>query len=220
MRYTGPVENRRLVLDDEYNLRTEFKNDNFCCDQLRFHINYKERIILYIDRHKEYAIRCSVDEDKSHNISGTVQIIIDSEGFDIHESEDSTLSTPGHQDNSNNITSTPIYEGEGGDILSTPGAESDISNDTGFGEASGVPDTNVLYSDSKTTIDDSAKKHILDGDGDFGGGGHRYGTGKPGKSEFPQNWDDNRIIESIIDVAKDPKSSVTQSWGGRVVNYL
>ena len=36
-------------------------------------------------------------------------------------------------------------------------------------------------------------KHILDGEP--GGGGHRHGIGKPGKTEFPASWDDKKIIE-------------------------
>ncbi|WIE63071.1 DUF6531 domain-containing protein [Curtobacterium sp. MCLR17_032] len=51
------------------------------------------------------------------------------------------------------------------------------------------------------------RKHILDGevrgDGSFGGG-HRHGTGFPGKSEFPASWSDGRIIHDISDVATDP----------------
>ena len=39
--------------------------------------------------------------------------------------------------------------------------------------------------------DDRAKRHILDGDGT--GGGHKAGTGKPGKSEFPKDWSDAKI---------------------------
>ncbi|PZE39357.1 EndoU domain-containing protein [Curtobacterium sp. MCPF17_031] len=41
------------------------------------------------------------------------------------------------------------------------------------------------------------------GDGSFGGG-HRQGTGFPGKSEFPASWSDGRIIHDISDVATDP----------------
>ena len=40
-------------------------------------------------------------------------------------------------------------------------------------------------------------------------GGHRFGTSQPGKTEFPQNWDDNKVIYDISDVATDPNSS----WG-------
>jgi Bacterial EndoU nuclease len=58
-------------------------------------------------------------------------------------------------------------------------------------------------------------KHILDGDDT--GGGHRAGTGKPGKSEFPADWSDDKILTEISDVATDPKSKRVPSWGGREI---
>jgi hypothetical protein len=45
-------------------------------------------------------------------------------------------------------------------------------------------------------------KHILDGD--RWGGGHRHGTGRPGKTEFPASWDDEKIIGHVLDVARTP----------------
>ena len=45
--------------------------------------------------------------------------------------------------------------------------------------------------------------HILDGDGK-GGGGHRHGTGQPGKTEFPAAWNDAKIIDTLLDVARRP----------------
>jgi len=44
--------------------------------------------------------------------------------------------------------------------------------------------------------------HVLEGDKT--GGGHRHGTGKPGKTEFPAGWDDEKIIDSALDVARKP----------------
>lgn len=44
--------------------------------------------------------------------------------------------------------------------------------------------------------------HILDGD--VWGGGHRHGTGRPGKTEFPVDWDDERITGHVADVARNP----------------
>jgi hypothetical protein len=44
--------------------------------------------------------------------------------------------------------------------------------------------------------------HILDGD--LTGGGHRHGTGKPGKTEFPASWDDGKVIGTVLDVARRP----------------
>src|SRR5436305_4284764 len=45
--------------------------------------------------------------------------------------------------------------------------------------------------------------HILDGE-PGGGGGHRHGTGIPGKTEFPASWDDKKIIDTVADVARRP----------------
>ena len=36
------------------------------------------------------------------------------------------------------------------------------------------------------------------------GGGHRHGTGKPGKTEFPAAWKDEKIIDNVLDVARKP----------------
>lgn len=47
--------------------------------------------------------------------------------------------------------------------------------------------------------------HILDGDP--WGGGHRHGTGRPGKTEFPSGWDDEKIIGHTLDVARHPDGS-------------
>jgi hypothetical protein len=44
--------------------------------------------------------------------------------------------------------------------------------------------------------------HVLEGDST--GGGHRHGTGKPGKTEFPAGWNDEKIIDSALDVARKP----------------
>ena len=46
--------------------------------------------------------------------------------------------------------------------------------------------------------------HILDGDKTGGGGGHRHGVGKPGKTEFPASWDDKKVMDNVVDVARRP----------------
>jgi hypothetical protein len=47
-------------------------------------------------------------------------------------------------------------------------------------------------------------EHILDGD--KWGGGHRSGVGRPGKTEFPADWNDERINGHIMDVARSPEA--------------
>jgi hypothetical protein len=58
------------------------------------------------------------------------------------------------------------------------------------------------------------RTHILDGDAY--GGGHRHGTGRPGKTEFPASWDDEKIVGNILDAAQRPDSPpVYQHWNDR-----
>ena len=61
--------------------------------------------------------------------------------------------------------------------------------------------------------------HILDGDPTpAGGGGHRSGTGKPGKTEFPASWDDEKIMGHVLDVARRPDCPPAhQHWNDRWV---
>jgi hypothetical protein len=54
--------------------------------------------------------------------------------------------------------------------------------------------------------------HILDGD--VTGGGHRHGTGSPGRTEFPAHWSDDRILDAITAVARHPES-VRLQWNER-----
>ena len=55
------------------------------------------------------------------------------------------------------------------------------------------------------------RTHILDGDKT--GGGHRHGVGKPGKTEFPASWNDERVIANVLDVARRPDKPPThQDW--------
>ncbi len=59
--------------------------------------------------------------------------------------------------------------------------------------------------------------HILDGDAD-GSGGHRHGIGNPGKTEFPGSWDDKKIIDALLDVARRPDQPPGhQEWNDRWV---
>ena len=55
--------------------------------------------------------------------------------------------------------------------------------------------------DKVSTISPQRRVHILHGDAT--GGGHIYGAGKPCKSEFPQNWNENKIIEEVELIASN-----------------
>ena len=52
--------------------------------------------------------------------------------------------------------------------------------------------------DNYVDITGNSGQHILNG--------HRSGTGKPGKTEFPASWNDNRILHQVSDIATDPNA--------------
>ena len=66
------------------------------------------------------------------------------------------------------------------------------------------PDYTNLASPQRTT-------HILDGNGP-GSGGHRW-PGAPGKTPFPRDWSDARIMHEVSDIATDPAARWTQQTG-------
>jgi hypothetical protein len=72
-------------------------------------------------------------------------------------------------------------------------------------------------SEKPSLLDPSGEKHVLDGDGPNSGGGHRPGTGKSGKSEFPPTWSDDKIKGEISDVATDPHSTRIPGHRGRTI---
>jgi RHS repeat-associated protein len=63
------------------------------------------------------------------------------------------------------------------------------------------------------------RRHILDGEvrpNGSHGGGHRGGTGFPGKSEFPRSWSDDKIMDHVSDVATDPSSMTRPGRNGDI----
>ena len=74
--------------------------------------------------------------------------------------------------------------------------------------------------DPHPLIDEQAEKHILEGEeypnGKIGGG-HRAGTGHSGKTEFPDSWSDDKILDEISDVATDPASTSEEDGNATIV---
>jgi len=64
----------------------------------------------------------------------------------------------------------------------------------------------------KARVSPERRTHIVDGDDT--GGGHRYGTGR-GKTEFPPDWSDDKIIGELESVANDPASNRSLQPNGR-----
>ena len=93
-----------------------------------------------------------------------------------------------------------------------PGADGGAAREQVPAAPEAAADTSKTYPD---LTDEQAKRHILAGDKT--GGGHRYGTGKPGKSEFPESWSDEKLLGEISDVATDPAADRRVRPNGRTI---
>ena len=89
-----------------------------------------------------------------------------------------------------NHTGSPAVEDLTGNIISTPILDAAGPN---------VVTMENPHSIDNISIPEDRARHILDGEGRSGG--HRYGTGIPGKTEFPASWSDDDILEAIRQVA-------------------
>lgn len=61
------------------------------------------------------------------------------------------------------------------------------------------------------------REHILEGDSS-GGGGHLW-PGKPGKTAFPKNWSEEKIMHEISDIATDPSLKWIQQTGSTGADF-
>lgn len=67
---------------------------------------------------------------------------------------------------------------------------------------------------SEIHLPDGRGQHLLDGAGpDAEGGGHRHGTGRPGKTEFPRDWSDDVILRTVENIARKPDVAELQPNG-------
>lgn len=77
----------------------------------------------------------------------------------------------------------------------------------------GAPEAVLERND--VNISERRIEHILYGD--TTGGGHRYGAGVPCKSEFPQSWDDQKIIDTTKRIAANDNLNWRQEGNGYFV---
>lgn len=83
----------------------------------------------------------------------------------------------------------------------------DADDKAGSGSGDGTAPYDIRMSAERRT-------HILEGDET--GGGHRHGVGRPGKTEFPADWDDAKIMDHVLSVARAPDElPVQQRWNER-----
>jgi hypothetical protein len=59
-----------------------------------------------------------------------------------------------------------------------------------------------------------ARTHILWGEPD-GGGGHFFDSGMPGKTVFPENWDEDQVVNAVTEVANNPDRTPVEQPNGR-----
>lgn len=58
--------------------------------------------------------------------------------------------------------------------------------------------------------------HVVNGDDDDDeSGGHAFGTGRPGKTEFPAGWDEEDIREALAAVADQPNRIILPEEGNQ-----
>ncbi|MGW5753702.1 EndoU domain-containing protein [Nocardia rhamnosiphila] len=103
-----------------------------------------------------------------------------------------------------------------------PGKEG-TNNDGGSGEGGDTGSSGTQWdkaagdkpSPEKVAITLPRQIHILDGDGTDNSGGHAPGTGMPNKTEFPEGWEDEKIISRIEDVARNPDQPPVLQDNGR-----
>ncbi len=73
-------------------------------------------------------------------------------------------------------------------------------------------ETTTQQFNKASAISDQRRVHILMGDRT--GGGHMFGAGKPCKSEFPSDWDEDKIIETIDLIAANDNASWEKQRNG------
>jgi hypothetical protein len=119
-------------------------------------------------------------------------------------------------DNSGETTTGTRLDNSG---ETTTGTRLDNSRDTAERAGSGwntpdVRDHPDRPAEGDIRLPADRQRHILDGDGPGRpGGGHRHGTNKPGKTEFPERWTDEAIPQIVEDVARRPDSAERQRTG-------
>lgn len=101
------------------------------------------------------------------------------------------------------------YSGDAETDVAQSGERADTHNGSAWDEVEAEERPPV----DATQVTPERKTHILDGDDN--GGGHRHGTGKPGKTEFPASWSDAKIINLLQDVARCPDETPIHQDNGR-----
>lgn len=105
-----------------------------------------------------------------------------------------------------------IFKGSSGQLSGTPIYWMVVNDSADVDLTSNI---RGLGSDSDLNLATPGRtNHILNGDAT--GGGHLW-PGRPGKSPFPQNWSENKIMNTVSDIATDPTIPEVVQANGRIV---
>ena len=126
------------------------------------------------------------DADATAARAGRAEVRTRSEYYEVLRAADSGSGQPGGD-----------HDPAGGGADRGPGAEAERSGWDAVDAGDRPPPDRIRVSPERAA-------HILDGDPTGNGGGHRHGTGKAGKTEFPASWDDAKIISTTLNVAGGP----------------
>lgn len=80
----------------------------------------------------------------------------------------------------------------------------------GFVADFNAPNRTLTQIDTPIDLTNGRSGHIL--------ANHRAGAGKTGKTEFPSNWDDQRIVHQVSDISTDP--SLVRQFDSRGTPYV
>ena len=73
----------------------------------------------------------------------------------------------------------------------------------------------VFESFAHVPVTEELLRHVWEGEKNGTDGGHRFGLGRDGKTEFPEQWDIEKVRQSIVEVLSKPQ--VIQERRGGVV---
>ncbi|MQA97409.1 MAG: hypothetical protein GEV11_23255 [Streptosporangiales bacterium] len=105
---------------------------------------------------------------------------------------------------------------DGGRVY-VPWSQIELPEESSGWDASGLANHPDRPDPRDIHLPDDRRAHILDGDPGRPSGGHRYGTGRDGKTEFPERWDDATTCAYILDVARRPDTEPVQGTNRRWV---
>jgi len=84
-----------------------------------------------------------------------------------------------------------------------------------FARLNRMTDSKIFNAIKNIRVDSNVRRHILDWES-WNSWWHRYWTWRSWKTEFPQNWSDDKIINTINGIISDSNSRKVIQWTNRI----